>query len=132
MGGSRRGSSPGQASVVKASFPRAGQLCKRAVQAKGTWDSTAQHSTAQHSTAQHSTAQHSTATCTMLSSASMPSRCAPAGLTGTPMTGSGVMAATIPGRCAAPPAPAAREAVGTGERQPEASHIPAIMPANPT
>mmetsp|Transcript_28865 Transcript_28865/g.73654 ORF Transcript_28865/g.73654 Transcript_28865/m.73654 type:complete len:268 (+) Transcript_28865:559-1362(+) len=44
--------------------------------------------------------------CTMDSSASRPSRCAPAGLTGTPTTGSGVMAATMPGRCAAPPAPA--------------------------
>lgn len=39
-------------------------------------------------------------------SASMPSMCAPAGLTGTPMTGRGVKAATMPGRWAAPPAPA--------------------------
>jgi hypothetical protein len=44
--------------------------------------------------------------CTMDSSASRPSRCAPAGVTGTPITGSGVAAATMPGRCAAPPAPA--------------------------
>ena len=34
----------------------------------------------------------------------MPSRCFSG--TGTPMTGSGVTAASIPGRCAAPPAPA--------------------------
>lgn len=45
-------------------------------------------------------------TCTMERRASRPSRWAPAGLTGTPMTGRGVRAATIPGRCAAPPAPA--------------------------
>ena len=42
----------------------------------------------------------------MDSSASRPSRCAPAGVTGTPITGSGVAAATMPGKCAAPPAPA--------------------------
>lgn len=36
----------------------------------------------------------------------MPSRWALLGRTGTPTTGSGVRAATIPGRCAAPPAPA--------------------------
>lgn len=41
---------------------------------------------------------------TMDSSESMPSRCFSG--TGTPMTGSGVTAASIPGRCAAPPAPA--------------------------
>jgi hypothetical protein len=34
----------------------------------------------------------------MLSRASTPSRYAPAGLTGTPTTGRGVMAATMPGR----------------------------------
>lgn len=45
-------------------------------------------------------------TCTMDSRASRPSRWAPVGLTGTPMTGNGVSAATMPGRCAAPPAPA--------------------------
>mmetsp|Transcript_23676 Transcript_23676/g.51961 ORF Transcript_23676/g.51961 Transcript_23676/m.51961 type:complete len:220 (+) Transcript_23676:1116-1775(+) len=44
--------------------------------------------------------------CTMDSSASIPSRYAPLGLTGTPTTGRGVMAATIPGKWAAPPAPA--------------------------
>lgn len=42
--------------------------------------------------------------CTMLWRESTPLRVEV--LTGTPMTGSGVMAATIPGRCAAPPAPA--------------------------
>ena len=42
--------------------------------------------------------------CTIESSESMPSRCFRG--TGTPMTGSGVAEATIPGRCAAPPAPA--------------------------
>ncbi len=42
----------------------------------------------------------------MDSRASMPSRWAPLGVTGTPTTGSGVAAATMPGRCAAPPAPA--------------------------
>mmetsp|Transcript_28814 Transcript_28814/g.85272 ORF Transcript_28814/g.85272 Transcript_28814/m.85272 type:complete len:220 (-) Transcript_28814:1395-2054(-) len=44
--------------------------------------------------------------CTIDSSASSPSRCAPAGFTGTPITGSAVIAATMPGRWAAPPAPA--------------------------
>mmetsp|Transcript_7102 Transcript_7102/g.14165 ORF Transcript_7102/g.14165 Transcript_7102/m.14165 type:complete len:222 (-) Transcript_7102:953-1618(-) len=38
--------------------------------------------------------------------ASMPSNFALAGMTGTPMTGNGVIAATIPGKWAAPPAPA--------------------------
>jgi hypothetical protein len=42
--------------------------------------------------------------CTMDSSESIPSRYFSG--TGTPMTGSGVTAASIPGRCAAPPAPA--------------------------
>ena len=42
--------------------------------------------------------------CTMESSESCPERLEV--FTGTPMTGSGVMAAAIPGRCAAPPAPA--------------------------
>ena len=42
--------------------------------------------------------------CTIDSSESMPSRCFSG--TGTPITGSGVTAATMPGRCAAPPAPA--------------------------
>ncbi len=42
--------------------------------------------------------------CTMDSSESSPSRCFSG--TGTPMTGSGVTAASMPGRCAAPPAPA--------------------------
>mmetsp|Transcript_9674 Transcript_9674/g.33367 ORF Transcript_9674/g.33367 Transcript_9674/m.33367 type:complete len:233 (-) Transcript_9674:1199-1897(-) len=44
--------------------------------------------------------------CTMLRSESMPSSGAPFGMTGTPTTGRGVMEATIPGKCAAPPAPA--------------------------
>ena len=39
----------------------------------------------------------------MDSSASTPSRLHPAGFTGTPMTGRGVMAAVMPGRWAAPP-----------------------------
>ncbi len=42
--------------------------------------------------------------CTMDSSESMPSRYFSG--TGTPMTGSGVTDASMPGRCAAPPAPA--------------------------
>ena len=42
--------------------------------------------------------------CTIESSESIPSRCASG--TGTPMTGSEVTEASIPGRCAAPPAPA--------------------------
>ena len=42
--------------------------------------------------------------CTIDSSESIPSRYFSG--TGTPMTGSGVTAASIPGRCAAPPAPA--------------------------
>lgn len=42
--------------------------------------------------------------CTIDSSESRPSRCLSG--TGTPMTGSGVTEASIPGRCAAPPAPA--------------------------
>jgi hypothetical protein len=42
--------------------------------------------------------------CTIDNSESMPSRWRSA--TGTPITGSGVTAATIPGRWAAPPAPA--------------------------
>ena len=42
--------------------------------------------------------------CTIESSESRPS--SEASLTGTPMTGSTVAEATIPGRCAAPPAPA--------------------------
>ena len=42
--------------------------------------------------------------CTMDSSESMPSSCRSG--TGTPITGSGVSEATMPGRCAAPPAPA--------------------------
>lgn len=45
-------------------------------------------------------------TCTIDSRASKPSRWAPLGFTGTPITGSGVRAATMPGKCAAPPAPA--------------------------
>ena len=40
---------------------------------------------------------------TMESRESMPSRCFKG--TGTPITGSGVIAATMPGRAAAPPAP---------------------------
>jgi len=43
---------------------------------------------------------------TMDSSESSPSRCFSG--TGTPITGSGVTAASMPGRCAAPPAPAMR------------------------
>mmetsp|Transcript_28623 Transcript_28623/g.80000 ORF Transcript_28623/g.80000 Transcript_28623/m.80000 type:complete len:238 (-) Transcript_28623:761-1474(-) len=43
---------------------------------------------------------------TMESRESTPSKCAPLGFTGTPITGKGVMAATMPGRWAAPPAPA--------------------------
>ena len=39
-------------------------------------------------------------------SESRPSKGAPSGRTGTPMTGNGVIAATIPGKWAAPPAPA--------------------------
>ena len=42
--------------------------------------------------------------CTIDSSESMPSRCSSG--TGTPITGSGVTLASMPGRCAAPPAPA--------------------------
>ena len=42
--------------------------------------------------------------CTMDSSESIPSRCRNG--TGTPTTGSGVTEASMPGRCAAPPAPA--------------------------
>lgn len=42
--------------------------------------------------------------CTMESSESMPSRWRSG--TGTPITGSGVTLASMPGRCAAPPAPA--------------------------
>ena len=42
--------------------------------------------------------------CTMLCSESTPCRCLPA--TGTPSTGTGVLAASMPGRWAAPPAPA--------------------------
>ena len=42
--------------------------------------------------------------CTIDSSESSPSRCARG--TGTPITGSGVTDASMPGRCAAPPAPA--------------------------
>ncbi len=42
--------------------------------------------------------------CTIESSESSPSRCLSG--TGTPMTGSGVMDAVIPGSAAAPPAPA--------------------------
>ena len=42
--------------------------------------------------------------CTIDSNESMPSRYFSA--TGTPITGSGVTAASMPGRCAAPPAPA--------------------------
>ena len=42
--------------------------------------------------------------CTIDSSASRPLRLVVE--TGTPMTGSGVLAASMPGRCAAPPAPA--------------------------
>jgi hypothetical protein len=41
--------------------------------------------------------------CTIDSSESIPSRCFSG--TGTPITGNGVTAASIPGRCAAPPAP---------------------------
>ena len=42
--------------------------------------------------------------CTIESSESMPSRTFSG--TGTPITGSGVTEASMPGRCAAPPAPA--------------------------
>ena len=42
--------------------------------------------------------------CTIDSRESIPSRCLRG--TGTPITGSGVSAASMPGRCAAPPAPA--------------------------
>ena len=45
-------------------------------------------------------------TWTMESKASIPSRWEPVGLTGTPTTGRGVIEATIPGKWAAPPAPA--------------------------
>jgi len=45
-----------------------------------------------------------TGICTMLCSESTPSSVLP--FTGTPITGTGVCAATMPGRCAAPPAPA--------------------------
>ena len=42
--------------------------------------------------------------CTIDSSESMPARCWV--MIGTPITGRRVLAASIPGRCAAPPAPA--------------------------
>lgn len=45
-------------------------------------------------------------TWTMERRASMPSRWDPLGFTGTPTTGKGVIEATIPGKWAAPPAPA--------------------------